>query len=223
MGTHHRGRAWALASFVLIGLFAWPAAAEPSDGVVRFSIDADLLSMADVQHENAAGIEFEQTVYGIGPNQLGGSGVQPDTVIGTTPLGFGLGYGVSDRLLLGMRFGFGLDVRSPEGSAESLRVLTMSLMPGLTFVPLGDRAKMFLSASPIFQLDRNRIASDTRRTLLGGFSLGIGTLIFVVRSASIDLGFHFEGRFGNYENLRGEETELRDLRGVVRLGISIWK
>lgn len=223
---HHpksRGRWLVLLSLLLGGIAATPAAAQPSRGVMRLSIDTDVLSMASVEREDAQGQTSQTTVYGIGPNQLGGSAASPEVLLGPTPLGLGLAFGVSGKLLLGIRLGLGVDIVSPDGDSSNVRVLKLGMMPGLTWVPLGGRTKMFLSASPIFQFDRLRVEEDKARTLLGGFGLGVGALIFVARAVSVDLGFHFEGRFGNYENVRDEETELRDLRGLVRLGLSVWK
>lgn len=138
-----------------------------------------------------------------------------------TPLGLGLTWVLSPKLVLGARLGFGLDILEDEGS-DATRLLGVSLMPRLTFVPVGESAKLFVSASPLFQLSRLKGGDAKERTLLGGFGVGIGTLIFVSSSLSVDLGFHFEGRFGNYENHVGYDAEVRDLRGIVRLGLSLW-
>jgi hypothetical protein len=57
----------------------------------------------------------------------------------------------------------------------------------------------------------------------GGFSAGIGTLIFPSSRFSVDLGFFFEGRFGGREFEPDQpDQDLRDLRGLVRLGFSLW-
>lgn len=211
---------WFLALVFVASAWASSAHAQISRGDFRFSIDADVLSIAgiEIDPEGPPG-EQEWTVFGLGPNQRGGG-----EIIGRpTPLGLGFGWALSPKLLFGVRVGFGLDVIAPDGAADNTRRLGLSLMPGLTFVPVGHKAKLFLSGSPLLQVDRTKRDDQDERTLLGGFSLGIGTLIFVAGSLSVDIGFHFEGRFGNREDINGNEADVRDLRGVVRLGLSLWK
>ena len=216
------GRLASCVFVLLTGLLAVPAEAQLNRGDFRFSIDVDMLSMAAIEVEPEVGGEFEQTVFGIGWNQVGGARL---TNSAPTPLGLGLGWVLSPKIVLGARLGFGLDVVDGDGDDNSTRILGLSLMPGLTFVPIGHKAKLFLQASPIFQVTRLKQDERNERVLLGGFGLGIGTLIFVTNSLSVDLGFHFEGRFGGSEIERGGidvEADVRDLRGVVRLGISLW-
>lgn len=209
--------AWVL----LVCAAALPAEAQLGRGDVRFSIDTDMLSIAGLEIDpDGPAPAHETTVFGIGPNQLGGSRYLESNI--PTPLGLGVGWVLSPKLVLGARLGFGLDIIDNEGR-DNTRLLGLSLMPGLTFVPVGDSAKLFLSASPLLQISRRKDENDKERTLLGGFGFGIGTLLFVSSSLSVDLGFHFEGRFGNHERPDGFETELRDLRGLVRLGLSLWK
>jgi len=204
---------------VLSAVAAAPAAAQLSRGNLRLSIDADMLSIAAVELDPEPGGEVDTTIFGIGPNQHGGSLLSG----GPTPFGLGVGYVLGPKLVLGLRFGLGLDVVSPEGSENNTRRLGLALMPGLTFVPVGHRAKLFLSASPIFQVSRvKQDNAGSARTLLGGVGLGIGTLIFITNALSVDLGFHFEGRFGNHEPRVGPDTDVTDLRGLVRLGVSLW-
>jgi hypothetical protein len=199
------------------------AEAQLSRGNLRLSIDADILSVASVELDYDPGGEQNHTVFGVGPNQQGGALHSGPPTGGPTPLGLGVGYVLQPKLVLGLRFGLGLDVQSPDGSENNVRRLGLSLMPGLTFVPVGKRAKLFLSLSPIFQVSRSKQDNvGSWRTLLGGAGLGIGTLIFITNAVSVDLGFHFEGRFGNYDPRDGREVEITDLRGLVRLGVSLW-
>jgi hypothetical protein len=210
---------------VLCCAVALPAEAQLSRGTLRISIDADMLSLAGIELDpEGPGGEYEGTVFGFGPNQHGGSRVSG----GPTPFGLGFGWVLTQKIILGARLGLGLDVLSDDDNDDddNTRYVGLSIMPGITFVPVGHRAKLFLSASPIIQWSRTKTGSEKDRTLLGGFGLGIGVLIFTLNSLSVDLGFHFEGRFGNLDDDRGNddfETHIRDLRGVVRLGISIWK
>lgn len=212
-----------LALLAALVLFATNAEAQVARKVLRFSIETDILSMAGIELKGENGNERDLNTYGIGPNQYGGLTAQLGARIAPTPLAFGFAYGLSSKVLLGLRTGLGVDIIAPDGAEDNTRVLGLSLMPGLTFVPFGQRAKMFLAVSPIFQYGRVKVDEDKTHTLLGGFAFGLGTLVFVARQVSIDIGFHFEGRFGNYEDFDGGDTEVRDLRGLVRLGLSLWK
>jgi hypothetical protein len=210
---------------LLLTLFGWLATASLAtaqirEGDVRLSLDSDMISIAGVEVEDGSpGGESEYMVFGIGPNQLGSSRL----LIPTTPLGLGLGYVVSPKIVLGLRFGFGVDILSRDGADENEKVLALSLMPGLTFVPIGRSAKLFITLSPLFQVERVSDDDASDRLMRGGFSAGMGTLIGVGGSSTVDLGFFFEGRFGSYEPEDGAEIDVRDLRGVVRLGFSLWK
>ncbi len=208
---------WALG--FAVSVWASSAQAQISRGAFRLSLDTDVLSVAGVEVDpEGAGGEQDTTVFGIGPNAQGSSRISGEP----TPFGLGLGWGLSPKLVLGVRVGFGLDVVASDGAVDNTRLLGLSLMPGLTFVPVGHKAKLYLSAAPLFQVDRSKTGPNDARTLLGGFGLGIGTLIFVAHSLSVDLGFHFEGRFGNREDDNDNEWHIRDLRGVIRLGLSLW-
>ena len=97
-------------------------------------------------------------------------------------------------------------------------------MPGIEFVPIGHHAKLFIAARPLFQANRSKEGSATDRWIQGGFSLGIGTYIFPSPAVSADLGFFFEGRFGNQKiDDNDSALDIRDLRGVVRFGLSLWR
>lgn len=208
-----------IASFV-----ASHAEAQLARGVLRLSLDTDVLSVASVETDpDGPGGEEETTVFGIGPNQLGGSIV----VIPATPLGFGIAYTMTHKIMIGLRTGLGFDVIDVDGTDDKRKVVALSLMPGLTFVPIGQRAKLFITLSPLFQVDRIKQGGDFKqRALFGGFSAGLGTLIFPTGSVSADIGFFFEGRFGGLKNENGaneSEEDVRDLRGVVRFGLSLWR
>lgn len=198
-----------------------PAHAQLRDGAFRLTLDTSIFSVAGIHADNRG----DAMVFGVGPNQLGAERVIDP---GLSPLGLGLGWAVTHKIVLGLRTGLGYDIVKPDGDSDNVRVLVLSLMPGITFVPIGNHTKLFLNASPIFQVNRVAIDGGKERYLLGGFGLGIGALIFVGSSLSVDLGFHFEGRFGNLrvENRDGEgdtTDHYRILQGVFRLGLSLWK
>jgi len=214
----------------LVFCLAWgsalPAYAQLGRGDFRLSLDTDILSVAHVSIDpDGPGGDQDSMVFGIGPNQLGGS----RATMPATPLGLGLGRVITSKLLVGARIGLGFDVVSPEGANDNTKVLALSLMPGLTWVPMGNRAKLFLDFRPLFQVNREKTDNNKSRWIQGGFSTGIGALIFPASSVSVDLGFFFEGRFGGLkvDNNAGDDDDRRahvqDLRGVVRLGISLWK
>lgn len=204
---------------VMLGCALWGGRAEAQlgRGTLRFSVDGDMLSIGGVRHEPTDGT----TVVGVGPNQLGfaraGSALP-------TPVSLGFGYVLQPALILGLRAGFGFDLVAPDNTPDT-HYLALALMPGLTWVPAGQKTKLALSASTIFQVDRatrdkgyDIIPKERKR--LGGFSLGVSALIFARDNLSADLGFFFEGRYG--KDLHPEE-HIRDLRCVVRLGVSFWR
>lgn len=202
---------------------ALPARAQLGRGDFRLSLDTDLLGVAHVTLDpDGGGRDPQYTVFSVGPNQLGGSHV----TMAATPLGLGLGWVLSPKILLGVRLGLGFDVISPDGG-ENRKVLALSLMPGLTFVPLGRKAKLYVDLRPLFQVNREKVDEYLLRWMQGGFSTGIGALIFAASSVSADIGFHFEGRFGarHLENNDVEEDgmRVRDFRGVIRFGLSLWR
>lgn len=205
---------------------ALPAQAQLGRGDFRLSLDTDVLSVAHISIDpDGPPEDRDVTVFGIGPNQLGGS----HATMVASPLGLGLGWVVTSKLLVGARLGLGFDVISPDGGDDNnTKVLALSLMPGLTWVPIGRKAKLFLDFRPLFQVNRLKRENYRGRWIQGGFSTGIGALIFPASSVSVDLGFHFEGRFGGSQveidpGDADDDARVRDLRGVVRLGISLWK
>jgi hypothetical protein len=198
------------------------ARAQLDRGDVRLSLDTDLFSVAGVKVDPDGDNNTDRhIVFGIGPNQMGGSRVTPPTP--ATPLGLGIGYTISRKLVLGVRTGLGVDIDDPDGGHKA-KYLAFSLMPGLTWVPIGRQAKLFISVAGIFQANREKRDDTKQRALLGGFSTGIGTLIFPANRFSVDLGFFFEARFGGYKqkNPDGPDADLQDLRGLIRLGFSFW-
>jgi hypothetical protein len=211
--------------FVLLALFGClvstsVAQAQLRRGDVRLSLDSDMISIAGVEVEVEGQDADSAMVFGIGPNQLGSS----RTLIATSPLGLGIGYVISPKVVLGVRFGLGVDIISPDGAGENEKVVAISLMPGLTLVPIGRSAKLFIALSPLLQVERIGDDDSHERLLRGGFSTGIGTLIGVGGSSTVDLGFFFEGRFGSFDfDDDDTDVDVRDLRGVVRLGFSLWK
>lgn len=210
---------------LLLGCALWSGRAEAqlNRGTMRFSIDGDILSIGGVKLDYPGPAESKATVVGFGPNQIGNARVHG---AGPTPLGIGFGYVLTPKLLLGLRGALGYDVIAPDGARNNTRALAISLMPGITFVPLGRKAKLAINAAPIFQVDRAKREGDPKaRTLLGGFALGAGALIFVHNKLSADIGLQFEGRFGNRDDndTNDDDEHVRDLRGLIRLGVSFWR
>ena len=204
--------------------FALPAHAQLGRGDFRLSLDTDVLGVAHVSIDpDGSGPDQDTTVFSLGPNQLGGSHV----TLPATPLGLGFGWVLSPKILFGVRLGLGFDVIAPEGADENRKVLALSLMPGLTFVPIGRKAKLFIAVSPLFQVNRIKWDDYLLRWMQGGFSAGVGALIFPASSVSADIGFFFEGRFGNRheedDDVEADGQRVADLRGVIRLGISLWR
>lgn len=206
---------------VLVGCALWGGRAEAQlgRGTMRFSLDGDMLSVGGVKRDpDGPGFSSKATVVSFGPNQLGN--VRAGSAL-PTPIALGFGYVLQPEFILGVRAALGYDVVMPDGAQFNTRYLGLALQPGFTWVPLGNKTKLALSGAPIFQIQRAKTDNSPKdRILLGGFSLGVGALIFVRNDLSADIGFHFEGRFGNDNN---PDVHIRDLRGVIRLGVSFWR
>ena len=198
--------------------WAKPAAAQLTRGEFRLTLDTDIISVGNVNLEVPGGGDSDTLVFGLGPSQLGASRVTGPT----TPLGLGFGWVLTPKIVLGFRLGLGYDLVKYEGGNEA-HALAFSLQPGIEFVPIGRHAKLFIAARPIFQVNYMDFPTFETTTLLGGFSFGIGTYIFPMPSVSVDLGFFFEGRFGSMENADEVKLDVQDLRGVIRLGVSMWR
>ena len=196
------------------------AQAHVNPGGYRVWIDADLFSAGVVRTDpKGSPPPAKTTLLGIGPNQLGASPV----VLPTTPLGVGLAYVVRPNWLLGARLGTGYDRVAPE-SADPTRYISMSLMPEVTFVPIGHDAKLFVKFSPVLQFSAKRQGNAKATIFMGCFSLGVGTFIFTSHYSSLDIGAYFEGRFGDLEREpTGNSVDVNDLRGLIRGGISLWR
>jgi hypothetical protein len=215
---------FALSCCAVLSLFARSAEAQIGRGDFRLSLDADMFAVAFVNVDPDTGPDNESTVISLGPNQLGGSRQWPGGHV-ASPVGFGFGYALSHRTVLGLRTGLGFDVIDDDDNDKD-RHLSLSLQPGVTFVPTGNHAKLFINIAALMQCERFKNDDAKNRVFMGGFAAGIGTLIFVSQRSSVDLGFFFEGRFGNYKIKEPEDdsdVQVRDLRIVVRLGFSLWK
>jgi hypothetical protein len=197
------------------------AFAQLSRGEFRLSLDVDVISIAHVSlNPDGPAPTTEALVFGIGPNHMGGS----RATAATPTLGLGFAWVLTPKILLGIRVGLGYDLIAPDGDGPNEKLLAVSLQPGIEFVPIGHRAKLFIAARPIFQANRRKVGDFKDRWIEGGFSLGIGTYIFPSPAVSADIGFFFEGRFGNQKINNNEPNEhVADLRGVIRLGLSLWR
>ena len=205
---------------LVFGLSVVPASgnAQLPEGAVRLSFDVDTLSVAWVRL-NPEGPEppRNHTVVGLGMNQLGAS----QLTIPSSPLGFGLGYVLGPKWLIGARAGFGYDhVSEPDDAA--LRYLTWTFMPGVTYVPFGERAKFFVNFSPLLEYTQQKQGSARRRQFNGCYSIGAGEMWFVTRNTSIDIGAYFEGRFPHLVETSLPRTYVSDLRWLIRVGVSLW-
>jgi hypothetical protein len=195
------------------------AEAQLQQGALRFSLDTDFFTAGGVRFERD-GADSDVTVFGFGPNHLGNTA---PTGYPMALTGLGFGYALRSQWVLGLRTGLAFDVYDGEGASDKTRVLGLSLMPGVTWLPIGRDVKLFVNGSPILQVNRQKQGDASERLLLGGFSFGVGALIFPVSAFSFDAGFHFEGRFGNDEDDNDNRQHIRDLRGVIRLGVSLWR
>jgi hypothetical protein len=204
-------------------MFASSGSAQLKPRTGRFSLDAELLSAGRVHIDpEGGGRETNTTVIGVGANQLGSS----RAYLPSTPIGLGAGYVFDEKWILGLRLGFGYDWISPEEGPNE-RVIAVSAVPKLTWVPSGDEeAKFFVDLGPLVQYNRIKTGGNEQSVLTGGFEAGVGTLRFFGPFASLDLGAYFQGRFGKWD-VNGsdpdeDDVNIRDLRGVIRLGGSLW-
>lgn len=195
------------------------ASAHVNDGGYRLWIDVDVYSAGVVRTDPGGSLPVTKTtVISVGPNELGSSRV----VMPVTPVGIGFAYVLKPKWLLGARAGLGYD-RLSSKSADTQSYVAFSLMPELTFVPLGRDAKLFIKFSPVLQYNQQKIGGDVSRIFMGCFSLGVGTFLFTSHTSSVDVGAYFEGRFGDLKQDGGRSVDVNDLRGVVRAGVSLWR
>lgn len=208
---------WVLVVTVLV---TNQAAAHVNQGGYRLWIDADLFSVGSVRTDPGGGGPISKTlVIGVGPNELGSSRV----VVPLTPIGVGFAYVLRPKWLLGARVGFGYDRVAPK-AGDDAHYVSLSLMPELTFVPVGRDAKLFVKFSPVMQYSLEKNGPSRSNIFMGCFSFGVGAFLFTSHNSSVDLGAYFEGRFGDLKREpQGESIDVDDLRGVIRAGVSLWR
>ena len=204
----------------LLALAAAPAHAQLRQGSYRLWLDADIFSVGSVrQNPRGPAPPTTDTVVALGPNQLGNS----RQVLAMPSLGVGFSWVLRPKWMLGLRTGFGYDSVAVDGGVDQ-KALAFSFMPDLRFVPFGDKAKVFFKFSPIAQFNQLKQGSTRRHIFMGCFSVGVGTFLFASASSSIDLGAYFEGRFGKLKPYgNGSYIDVDDLRGVIRVAISLWR
>ncbi len=195
------------------------AAAQLRQGDLRLSLDVDVLTVGWVKLVPAGPAPTRKhTIVGLGPNQLGNS----EVAIPSAPLGFGAGYVLRPKWLLGVRAGFGYDHVSAAAGDAAFRYLTWTFMPGVSYVPFGERAKFFVNFSPLLEYVRQKQGGAQRARFGGCYSLGAGEMWFLTPSASVDMGFYFEGRFPDIDEKPKAKTSISDLRWLLRVGLSLW-
>ncbi|MFM2417895.1 MAG: hypothetical protein RL385_2618 [Pseudomonadota bacterium] len=197
-----------------------PASAQMARGAVRYALDVDVLSAGAVWAKPHGERDVTTRVVSVGPNQLGNSQV----VLPNTPVGIAFDYVVRPKWLIGVRTALGYDHRSRDDSPNE-RALSLSFMPALSFVPRGGPIRPFVKFSPIAQYSQRKQGSAREHIFMGCFSIGGGAFLFSGPSISVDAGAYFEGRFGKLKvaDGPGQNAEIDDLRGVVRVGLSLWK
>lgn len=219
-------RLWARVSLVLfvamqLYVLSAPQAARAQlrQTAVRLAMDADILSVGWTKLVPDEGRTRTQTTLGVGPNQFGAS----EVALPSAPVGFGVGYVLRPKILLGARVGFGFDRSSSAGGEPVASYLTWTFMPGISYVPFGDRAKFFMNFSPLLEYTRRK-QGDAQQVRFGGcYSLGAGTMVFLTPSSSVDVGAYFEGRFPDVDEKPHGRTSISDLRWLVRAGLSLWR
>lgn len=210
---------WSWLSLWTIMLSGSSAHAQLRQGDVRLWLDTDLLAVAWVRtNPSEPGPIEKHTVVSVGPNQLGAYRLGPPT----TPLGIGVGYVLRPQWLLGARVGFGYDLVSPK-DGEDTSYLAWSFMPGVWFVPGGDRAKWYVNFSPLLEYVREKQGKAQDARFGGCFALGAGTFVFMGSRSSLDVGFFFEGHFIDIDTRPTKAVlDITDLRWLIRVGVSLW-
>lgn len=207
-------------SLWIIMLSGSAAHAQLTERELRLWVDTDLLAVAWVKdNPSTPGPIEKNTVFSVGPNQLGAYRLGP----ATTPLGVGVGYVLRSKWLIGARVGFGYDLVSPK-DGQDIAYLAWSFMPGVWFVPGGDQAKWYLNFSPLLDYVRQK-QGDARDTRFGGcFAVGAGSFVFLSPRASLDVGFFFEAHFIDIDTRpTAEKRDISDLRWLIRVGASLWR
>jgi hypothetical protein len=211
---------FAFLAFALGVVNASHAHAQPSAHTWRVFLDTDLVSYDWVETTQRGARTERTSVVSVGPNQLGASRLW----LPTAPVGFGLGYLIHPRWLIDLRAGFGFDALVSDGDEATPTFVAWSFMPGLSWLPTRTNGKFYLKFSPVLDFVQAKQGRERQRYFGGCFSLGAGTFLFTGEHASADIGLFFEGRFPDLDKKPANvKVEYTDLRGVVRIGLSLWR
>jgi len=141
-------------------------------------------------------------------------------------MGFELGYGLSDNIVLGASVLFWYKTESEEDADESTDGLNINLFPHLDYVfSEGSSARPFIGILAGISSDSVSQGDTDISSFSFGFGLRGGLHLFVAESFSIDPLLQFVYGIGSYESdamFGTAEGDINTLLVDVMLGLSGW-
>jgi len=196
------------ALFTLLALLlAAPASAQQTDGALRLHLETGVLGFESetVDPDGAPDSETTKTTT-FGP--------------GSSGLGFGLGFGASDSLVVGANVALQFITIDPEGRG-SVSGSRLTLMPYLELL-LGDgTARPFVGGALLLSFDS---FEDVSTTLFGIAGIG-GVHIFMTDSYSFDIGGRLYLATGETSVDAGGmnfDSSITRLGLIALIGVSGW-
>jgi hypothetical protein len=154
-------RLFPLASFILVATSS-PALAVPIDGRTELQLQTSLMSLSSIE------VRTEQQSAGEGTTTT-----QSD--VGFTPrLGFGLGHGFGDHLLLHLLAGVTSTQRSVDPGGLTMDQVSYEIGPSVRFVAKGERARFFVGAG--FSLGGAKLSGDSVQKS-SAFNYAVGPVV----------------------------------------------
>jgi opacity protein-like surface antigen len=195
----------ALAGFSTVG--PSPAHAQAIEGAVRLHLEVPFLAYQSTT-STLEGVDDGTTAstVAVGPGDAG--------------LGFGIGYGLSDMLVLGTNVALQFRSINTENS-DSVTGVGFQLMPYLEAVFGSDSARPFVGANLILQIND---VDDFSSTLFGAGALG-GVHLFLTDSLSFDLSarlYFLTGSRHVTTTIVDLENDVTQIGLLALIGISGW-
>jgi len=192
-------------------------------GAVRLHFDVSVLRYLSVTTNPDFPGESDQTRNVL---SFGGPSLY-STLLGGGGSGVGLGYALSDSVVIGTTLQFARDALSdPDSPDRDESLLTLGLAPYVQYVGGEGSTKPFIGGTFYLhhrgQSDGGSSADDRSETLLGGGLLG-GAYFFVSEGCSIDLTGKFTYGVKVAESpSSSSDSSLSVVDFLVTLGVSAW-
>jgi hypothetical protein len=189
-----------------IALSASSASAQ-IDGSLRLHLEVPVLAYVSESNTPEGADESTVSYLSVGPGSAG--------------FGMGLGYGLSEMIVLGTNLAFQLTSISPD-EGDSVSVTTAQIQPYFEAVFGEGTARPFVGAHLSLEINSTE---NTDTTLFGLGALG-GVHIFLADSFSFDisgrLSFATGSRTVELEPTGEAETDISQIGFLVLIGVSGW-